>query len=545
MEIKKKNAEQAKENRLKEKTETEIEQIKEGNRIRAKRHREKQKALGIEKKRIKPKTRQKILEQREYWRIKKQDSRSRSSCQKKRRVKEKDRMRKMSQNKKTRTKPANGNSVFSSPSAEEKATQRVKQYLPKCAEKMARVVMNIISNASPKKHAALARVGITTPKKRKVETYCFNNIKRQIFRLKSSNKKSEKTLRRALVSACIQSKVKSAKNVSRHLGIKWSYLNKCSELNMLNEYKVRSDKIPEEITEDVKDFFLHPQISTPLPDKRLVNKDGKAAHIMHRSLLDTFQIYKEKNPSVKLGKSKFASLRPKNVKTFCDQQLQQCLCEYCLNVELKLKTVNKLIGRSCENAEELKIKDKYCAVNIVMCPKGDNQYHKKDCIDGLCNICGEQKMRTHLKDVTNKYGVDYYVWAVTDNKEKKKGLILKSSNSNTLIDELCSEILFLKKHLFIAHWELGQFQNTSQHPPVNCVIAVLDFGRNYVCEFQDEPQFLYWIHTQITVHPVVCYYKCNEKGCNSTVKEDVVFLSEDIRHDAHAVNWYENKTFNL
>ena len=70
-----------------------------------------------------------------------------------------------------------------------------------------------------------------------------------------------------------------------------------------------------------------------------------------------------------------------------------------------------------------------------MCPKGDNQYHKKDCIDGLCNICGEQKMRTHLKDETNKYGVDYYVWAVTDNKEKKKGLILKSSNSNTLIEQ--------------------------------------------------------------------------------------------------------------
>jgi hypothetical protein len=49
--------------------------------------------------------------------------------------------------------------------------------------------------------------------------------------------------------------------------------------------------------------------------------------------------------------------------------MQQCLCEYCLNVELQLKTVNKLIGRICENAEEVKIKDKYCAVNMVMCPK--------------------------------------------------------------------------------------------------------------------------------------------------------------------------------
>ena len=118
----------------------------------------------------------------------------------------------------------------------------------------------------------------------------------------------------------------------------------------------------------------------------LVNKDEKTAHIMHRSLIDTFKMYKEKNTSVKVGKSKFASLRPKNVKTFCDQQMQQCLCEYCLNVELKLKTVNKLIGRICENAYEVKIKNTYCAVNMVMCPK-EGKYHKKDCIDGICNIC--------------------------------------------------------------------------------------------------------------------------------------------------------------
>jgi len=70
-------------NRQKEKSETEMEKIREGNRIRARNYRERQKALGIEKKRPKPKT--KISEQREYWRIKKQESRSRLSGQKKRR----------------------------------------------------------------------------------------------------------------------------------------------------------------------------------------------------------------------------------------------------------------------------------------------------------------------------------------------------------------------------------------------------------------------------------------------------------------------------
>ena len=108
--------------------------------------------------------------------------------------------------------------------------------------------MNIISIASPVKRAALEKVGITTPKKRKVESYCFNKIKIKLFRLKSSNKESEKALRRSLVTACIQSKDTSAMNVSRHLGIKWSYLKICSELNEDGyRYKVRSDKIFDKI----------------------------------------------------------------------------------------------------------------------------------------------------------------------------------------------------------------------------------------------------------------------------------------------------------
>jgi hypothetical protein len=155
----------------------------------------------------------------------------------------------MSKNKKRKTKSEKSNQIFSSPSAEEKTTQRVKQYLLKSAEKMAKVIMNIISIASPTKRAVLEKVGITTPKKRKVESYCFNNIKRKIFRLKGSNKKSEKALCQALVTACIQSKVTSAMNVSKHLGVKWSCLKKCSELNEDGyRYKVRSDKIPEETT---------------------------------------------------------------------------------------------------------------------------------------------------------------------------------------------------------------------------------------------------------------------------------------------------------
>ena len=51
---------------------------------------------------------------------------------------------------------------------------------------MAKVIINIIIIASPTKRAALEKVGITTPNKRNVESYCSNNIKRKIFRLKKA-----------------------------------------------------------------------------------------------------------------------------------------------------------------------------------------------------------------------------------------------------------------------------------------------------------------------------------------------------------------------
>ena len=148
-------------NRQKVKSETEMEKIREGNRIRARNYRERQKALGIEKKRPKPKTRQKISEQREYCRIKKQESFSR------RKYVSRKRTAKMSKNKKRKTKSEKSNQIFSSPSAEEKTTQRVKQYLPKSAEKMAKVIINIISIASPTKRAVLERVGKQHQKREK------------------------------------------------------------------------------------------------------------------------------------------------------------------------------------------------------------------------------------------------------------------------------------------------------------------------------------------------------------------------------------------
>lgn len=51
---------------------------------------------------------------------------------------------------------------------------------------------------------------------------------------------------------------------------------------------------------------------------------------------------------------------------------------------------------------------------------------------------------------------------------------------------------------------------------------------------QMEIQTAHWYHQQVTVHPVVAYYNCHQ--CQETVQEDILFISDDLTHDAHAVH---------
>ncbi|XP_069117201.1 uncharacterized protein [Argopecten irradians] len=524
-------------NRKRPKTEEQKEKERENSRRRSTLYRERQKALGLIPPQSRPKTRKEKEKKREYWKLKKRESRARQTAQKKRRVKECDRKRKTVDNsdvepeRKKRRIDVKG---FPSKTAEKKAIQRLKKSCPKSPTKMAKVFANVISSSTPLKKVALAEEGVVSPRKSKVISASFNGIKSSIKTLSTSNKKSDKRLRRQLVNACLKTKSTSASRIGKHLGLRWSYLVKCSNLKLSDETK-RKDAIPVEITTEVKNYFLHPEVSTPLPHKNSVDKEGNPRHIMSKTLKETYSDFMNNNKSTKVGFSKFASLRPTYVKTHKNERLNQCLCEYCLNVELKIKTLKQF--------NTLKDATKYSIVNGTMCDK-KGKYHKRECIERRCSCCGvrefKERILSTLQQDRDKI-VEWYVWGNLRNERKKKGLIRSRGKFSMLLDELCEELEFLAKHLFVAHWEYEQFQQIAANPPDDTIIAVLDFGRNYICEHQDEPQFLFWSHHQITVHPIVCYYKCSQGTCKEIVKEDLVFLSDDITHDAHAVSRFEEE----
>ena len=73
--------------------------------------------------------------------------------------------------------------------------------------------------------------------------------------------------------------------------------------------------------------------STPLPDKKHVSKvTEKNRALLDKPIREYYNDYASRGGQAAF--SKFAKYRPSNVRTMMKSNLQQCLCEYCANVDL-------------------------------------------------------------------------------------------------------------------------------------------------------------------------------------------------------------------
>ena len=73
-------------------------------------------------------------------------------------------------------------------------------------------------------------------------------------------------------------------------------------------------------------------------------------------------------------------------------------------------------------------------------------------------------------------------------------------------------------------------------------LATCDFAENFLCKFQNEPQSAHWAYRQVTVFPVAVFFRRPGKECHDLKRESLVFLSDDLRHDAHATQAFVQRT---
>ena len=96
-------------------------------------------------------------------------------------------------------------------------------------------------------------------------------------------------------------------------------------------------------------------------------------------------------------------------------------------------------------------------------------------------------------------------------------------------DILIKEVHLFRSRVNRVYTQFKQQKNLKENVPDNHVYIHMDFAEDYRCKSQNEIQSAYWSTTQVTIHPVVMYYKNRGEKVNS--HQSFVFISSESHHD--------------
>ena len=566
-------------NRRKKRSEEQILRDRETGAARSRRHYASQKAKGTLRKQtnsVKILTRRERKVVKDYNKEKQRIHRQKKTPQQKVWDKKKDRDRKREKraklNKSSCSTPAATESNpsqrtgFVKPASRRSALSRLWGKMPKDAEKFAEIVSGLLDSKrlTPRKMKALNERGLRGADRPVVTRRLFRDatwevMKGNIARLKNLRDDKSRAKRSTIVASLLVKKYRHQRRLAREIGVRPQYLGnvtKRSESNVAatTRYrKQRSDMTCIDVVNSIHASYRDPAVSRELPLMRSVKKDLVPRRVMEVSVTRAYEIWKAETPDLDnvCSLSVFMKLRPDDVLLQCRHTVSQCLCEYCTDIMLKLQTLNR-IAAMC-GRKDLGFKDKYALIAATVCPPDDGcRYAKPTCTHRTCKDCGVGQLREKLNPLIEAHTGGTVTWRKWESTtyhhdqtvKTKKVLKTKTGTLEELVLELVQEVAFLAQHLFVANWQQDMFNMAKQLPcsSTDTVVMVLDFAENYGCFHQDEIQSAHWAVNQVTVHPVVVYYSCPDCPVRHVVQEAVVIISEDLKHDGHAVQHFVNET---
>lgn len=502
---------------------------KELHRIRQRRYMQKREREGrtpSNPKKIRSLTRSQLKQKREYDRERKQKQRASMSYQQKTWERKRDRERKAAKRLTKNAKKLTSETVLTSPQTLYNTTSRVKSALPKDANAYAEVLTRIMKKCSPKKRKALQMKGMSPKRRRILPEETVDALKQS-----TCGKKALKKIAGSL-------KGKSDRAIAQNLKINRRTVCSVRKPKMRRKRKYKVNK------SHIKDYYKREDVSRIVPQKRYATKDGPG-YLMQVSIRAAWNIYKAEFPQNKCSLGTFAKVRPRNVRKLTRSHREYCCCVYCMNVRYKLLALKKATkDGSKKKSHESDL------LQIILCPKSDeSRFYKRECIDGTCNTCGATKLeavKDHYQDISPTEQFHWGHWEKLNNVvgSNKKILRIKTGTRDEMLQELIEQDVkrpskgtTFPQHLHTALWQQRQFNIMKENLPEKSLLRVMDFAKNREVRYQTEIKAAFYTTEQITLHPVVNYYRSPRSG--DIVKHSVVIISDDKVHDYHAVEKFQ------
>ncbi|KAK3914359.1 Latrophilin Cirl [Frankliniella fusca] len=301
----------------------------------------------------------------------------------------------------------------------------------------------------------------------------------------------------------------------------------------------KGKRLSQETVDNILKFYEDDQYSSKqMPGKKdyISVRVGDRKILVQKRLItctlkELYATYKEQFPTVKVGFSKFASLRPKHcVLADSAGTHSVCVCKYHQNFKLLIDAGNfKQYGLQCETY--------YDFISLVICEEPTPSCYLNSC----CDKCpGTENLRIRLLTLFDDNLVEsikYKQWTSTE--RCKLETLLK--NSEEFVELFTDQLKELLPHHYVSKQQAKYYSTLKTNLKEGEVLVVCDFAENYTFIVQDSVQNYYWNQDQVTIHPFVSYYKLN----GELKHVSLAVISDHLKHDINAVYAFEKNHINF
>lgn len=234
-----------------------------------------------------------------------------------------------------------------------------------------------------------------------------------------------------------------------------------------------------------------------------------------------YSSFKWQHPDIKIGFSKFCTLRPKwCVLAGSSGTHSVCVCTYHQNVKLLIEAAG--------------IDEDY----KILCKRMLCEDASRECYLRHCNKCPPQEnlsnfLKSKFQNHDENDTIEFSQWVSTDRTQ----MVKCSSAVDDFVNNLTEQIEKLIPHSYIAKSQSSFLKNMKEHLTVDTVVVLMDFSENYSLTIQDEAQGYHWTCNTCTIHPVMIHLQ-NDQGEKLTTS--LCVISDDLKHDVAMV--YETQT---
>ena len=267
-----------------------------------------------------------------------------------------------------------------------------------------------------------------------------------------------------------------------------------------------NESIPDKTKKLVKEFYQLDSVSCQAPGRKdfvsVIVKDEGKKHIQKRhlfcSLKETYAMFVKDNPTVKIGLSKFCSLRPINIVLSSKLPRDVCLCSYHENIKLLCQCLNKEIpqfpvysGSFVENFVCNSESESCMLGKCNRCPKWLHQVRNMVDIDTFsevewCQWERVEQMTTSKKEITKK-------------RSKTMTKICKFGAVEKVIQSLEDQMPYFLQHVYVKRQQSAFFDAKKANLTQSEALVQVHFAENYTCKHEDGVQSAHWHQQQITL----------------------------------------------